>query len=150
MSPSPHSSLPLSLSPHHISFPPQFLYIEEVTTCRYDAVVATRQLCRNKAYRCVLVDQSDRRTECVATRLNAIIAALFLVCRLKESPVHTINCFARENSPKYVTDPTSHLHPLIHTSARQFIPQSISCSYLCFPTEVHAELSVVPIYTWEL
>ena len=38
--------------------------------------------------------------------MKAIIATLFLFCRLKESPVHTINCFARENSPKYVTDPT--------------------------------------------
>lgn len=47
-----------------------FLNIEEVTTCKYEAVVATQQLCQNKAY------------------------------SIKENPIHTIHCYPEDDSPK--------------------------------------------------
>ena len=53
--------LPASSShPSHplFFFSPQFLNIEEITTCRYNAVVSTRQLCQNKAYR--FTSESDQ------------------------------------------------------------------------------------------
>lgn len=47
-----------------------FLHIEEVTTCKYLAVIATTQLCQNEAY------------------------------TFKESPVHTIQCYPQKDAPR--------------------------------------------------
>ena len=65
--------------------PSQFLNIEEVTTCRYDAVVSTRQLCQNKAYRCA--SESDQSDCHMCT--GHILTSLLIISQVKgESGTH--------------------------------------------------------------
>lgn len=48
----------------------QLLRVDEVTTCKYEALVSTPQLCQNSHY------------------------------RLKEHPIQPIKCFAQDNAPR--------------------------------------------------